>query len=481
MNNIIPIDYEYKKQRQAVCEIRQDDKHLHNIEAEIMLLGYLFCNPDYVYKACSILEERHFFDGEHKKIYKKILEITSKNKPLEINLIHKSLDGVEKSYLDSLQEQANIIGGRSDFGQKMADGYLNALVSMGNKRRLWCLLKLSTLDFEKFEDWQIFDQVKNKLMDELYKFDSKIDDKNDSKPIYEYNQEFLKAYEDRCNNGDQLNGISTGFKGLDDYLGGMASGHSIIIAGRPAMGKTTFALNLCRNVCDMGKRVLFISLEMEMPDVLGRFYSNVCRISNDKIKKGTASISEREQVISKANDVESRKYGFIINTKCRMNMNDIRSCCHLHQKTGGIDLVVIDYMGKIDRPRDRDNSNTQIGKISNEICMLAKELQVPFITLSQLNRAVEATDDKRPMLSHLRDSGDVEQDADAVLFLYREDYYLAKERRKRKKDEDERIKRLGEVEGTAEVIIAKNRHGSTGTVYFDFEGQFFNFNEKVVL
>ena len=291
-----------------------------------------------------------------------------------------------------------------------------------------------------------------------------------------------------------LAGVGTGFRKLDMMLGGLHPSDLIIIAGRPSMGKTAFATNIAFNIAkaivrereeDLTARssVGFFSLEMSSEQLATRILGEEAQISSDKIRRGELNSPEFENVVRASQTLQNAP--FFIDDTPALTVSGLRTRARRLKRQQGLSLIVVDYLQLLQgSARSSDNRVQEISEITRGLKTLAKELDVPVVAVSQLSRAVEQRDDKRPQLADLRESGTIEQDADVVMFIYREEYYLSREepgRLNTKSDEDYALKReqwehrLQEVQNKAEVIIGKQRHGPTGKVELWFHGELTKF------
>ena len=310
---------------------------------------------------------------------------------------------------------------------------------------------------------------------------------------------FLKAVTEAVNvtneayqRGGGMAGISTGLIDLDKQLGGLHPSDLLILAGRPSMGKTSLATNIAYNVAKAYKRgtrndgtegaidggvVGFYSLEMSAEQLAGRILAEASEISSHKIRQGDMTEAEFRKFVEAAKTLESCPL-FIDDTPA-LPISQLAARARRLKRTHGLDLLVIDYL-QLCRGTAENRVN-EIGEISMGMKAIAKELQIPVIALSQLSRQVEQRDDKRPQLSDLRESGSIEQDADVVMFVYREEYY--KEREKPGDHELDKMaiwqEEMERLHGRAEVVIGKQRHGPIGTVDLSFEGRFTRFGNLV--
>jgi replicative DNA helicase len=312
-------------------------------------------------------------------------------------------------------------------------------------------------------------------------------------------QSFLRAVTDAVNVANAayqreggLAGISTGLMDLDSKLGGLHKSDLIILAGRPSMGKTSLATNIAFNIAKAYRKgtlpdgtegavdggvVGFFSLEMSAEQLAARVLAEASEISSHKIRQGDMDESEFRRFVEAAKDLEACP--LFIDDTAAIPIAQLAARARRLKRTHGLDVLIVDYLQLV--RGTSDNRVQEIGEISMGLKAIAKELSIPVIALSQLSRQVESRDDKRPQLSDLRESGSIEQDADVVMFVFREEYYVERE-----KPGDERLEemaawqdRMSRLHGKAEVIIGKQRHGPIGTVELSFESQFTRFGNLV--
>jgi len=275
-------------------------------------------------------------------------------------------------------------------------------------------------------------------------------------------------------------GVTTGFTKMDEWLGGMHPSDLVIIAGRPSMGKTVLGTNIAFNAAktyllkqNEGAPAAFFSLEMSAEQLATRILSSESGVSSDKIRRGEIKSDDFPRFIEVSREIG--KVGLFIDDTPALTVTALRNRARRLKRQHNIGIIVIDYLQLLEgdgNSRNGDSRVQEISQISRSLKALAKELHVPVIAMSQLSRAVEQRDDKRPQLSDLRESGSIEQDADVVMFIYREEYYVA---RKRPSEGTEKFlewqKHMSEVQNKAEIIIAKQRHGPVGTLNLFFDGR----------
>jgi replicative DNA helicase len=277
-------------------------------------------------------------------------------------------------------------------------------------------------------------------------------------PVRQSVKEAVELLAQRYANRGQLNGLTTGFKDLDDLTSGMQRQDLVIVAGRPSMGKTAFALNIAEAVAMRAKQpVLVFSMEMSASQLAFRLISSMGRINQKDLRSGELAEEEWPRV-SQAASLLSESKIFIDDTPA-LSPGELRSRARRMMREHGLGLVVIDYLQLMQVPGNKENRATEISEISRNLTAMAKELDVPVIALSQLNRALEQRNDKRPVMSDLRESGAIEQDADLILFIYRDEVYNKESNHK----------------GVAEIIIGKQRNGPVDTIKLTFLGQYTKF------
>ena len=283
-------------------------------------------------------------------------------------------------------------------------------------------------------------------------------------------------------NEEGIVGVTTGLNDLDDRLGGLHKSDLIIIAGRPSMGKTALATNIAfnaaKNFQEKGDKtsVAFFSLEMSSEQLSTRILAEQSRIKSNDIRRGKISEEQFDKFIETSKDIS--ELPLYIDETPAISVAALSNRARRIKRLYGLDLIVIDYIQLMRGTNNRDGRVQEISEITQGLKALAKELSVPVLALSQLSRAVEQRDDKKPQLSDLRESGSIEQDADVVMFVYREAYYLErKEPRPATVEHAEWQAKMNEVSNLAEIIIGKQRHGPTGNVMLEFEAMFTKFKD----
>ncbi|TKZ21682.1 replicative DNA helicase [Shimia litoralis] len=468
-------------------EDKSADPMPHSIEAEQQLLGAILTNNDIYDRVASIITEQHFYDPVHARIYEVAKARIAKNNlatPVTLKAFLEDDEGLKElggpAYLARLAGAAISAFAARDYAQMIYDMAIRReLIGLGND----IATKATKIDVASEPKEQIVEAEQA-----LYKLSEQ--GKTDSGFV-----SFLKAVTEAVNvtneayqRGGGMAGISTGLVDLDKQLGGLHPSDLLILAGRPSMGKTSLATNIAFNVAKAYKKGLkrdgtegavdggvvgFFSLEMSAEQLAGRILAEASEISSHKIRQGDMTEGEFRRFVDAAKDLEACPL-FIDDTPA-LPISQLAARARRLKRTHGLDLLVIDYL-QLCRGTAENRVN-EIAEISMGMKAIAKELNIPVVALSQLSRQVESRDDKRPMLSDLRESGSIEQDADVVMFVFREEYY-----KEREKPGDEDLDKMEDwkaamerLHAKAEVIVGKQRHGPIGTVHLSFEAQFTRF------
>ncbi|MEM7132133.1 MAG: replicative DNA helicase [Chloroflexota bacterium] len=433
-----------------------------NIESEMAVLGSLLIDPDAIVKVANFLRVEDFYRERHGWIYGAILALNERREPLDPLTLTDELDR---------REQLDEIGGPAYLNDLMGttptaihvDHYARIVERTALLRRLISAAgKIAELAYDESQDP---DQVVERAEQIIFGVsESRIH--RDLTPIHSIMQEVVNRLDFMARNQDALMGVPTGFQALDQMLGGFQQSDLIILAARPGMGKSSFALSLALNaVRNLRSRIGIFSLEMSNDQMVQRLLAMETRIDSHRLRLGQVHDDEWTIVLEVANTLANTSI-FIDDTP-GATVNDIRTKSRRLYAEHGLDLIVIDYMQLMTGQQTAgrgENRQQEISYISRSLKEIARELNVPVLALSQLSRAVESRADKRPMLSDLRESGSIEQDADVVMFIYREDYYIP--------DTDR--------QNIADIIVAKHRHGSTGTASLYFRKELTQFSDMEV-
>ena len=461
-----------------------------NVEAEQALLGAILVNNEAFYRVSDFLEPDHFFEPVHRRIFQVAGELIRANKianpvtiktflPADLAIGDISLP----QYLARLAAEATTIINAEDYGRSIYDlAIRRALIGIGED-----MVNVAyDAPVEETPRAQIEDAERRLFeLAEVGHYDG---------GFHAFETALLTAIDMASaayKRDGHLSGVATGLDDLDRLMGGLQPSDLIILAGRPGMGKTSLATNIAFNIAHAyepaqqadgsfkaanGGVVGFFSLEMSSEQLATRIISEQTEIGSSKIRRGEITEYDFEKLVACSQTMQ--RIPLFIDQTGGISIAQLAARARRLKRQRGLDVIVIDYIQLMQgtSARAAQNRVQEITEITTGLKALAKELGVPIIALSQLSRQVESRDDKRPQLSDLRESGSIEQDADVVLFVYREEYYL--KNKEPKPGTDEYLKWEGEMNdarGKAEVIIAKQRHGPTGTVGLGFQGEFTRF------
>jgi replicative DNA helicase len=476
-----PFDSALRKQAPAEPVFRAPP---HNIEAEQALLGAILVNNEAFYRVSDFLEAKHFFEPIHQRIFELAGGLVRANKhatpvtlktflPPDFDVAGLSLN----QYLARLAAEATTIINAEDYGRTVYDlSVRRDLIAIGEE--------MVNTAYDAPVDAtpaSHIEEAERKLYEiaETGRYDSGF--QRFAQALTTAVDMAARAYQRDGN----LSGLATGLTDLDNRMGGLQQSDLIILAGRPGMGKTALATNIAYNVAKAwvgetradghmgtvnGGIVGFFSLEMSAEQLATRILSEQSGIPSNKIRRGAIEEGEFEKI--KDVSIQLQNLPFYVDETGGLSIGQLAARARRLKRQRGLDLMVIDYLQLLQGSSRRANDSRvqEITEITTRLKALAKELNVPILALSQLSRQVESRDDKRPQLSDLRESGSIEQDADVVLFVFREEYYLEnKKPREGTAEFAEWEKQITDAHGKAEVIIGKQRHGPTGTVALQFE------------
>lgn len=426
----------------------------HNIEAEQSVLGAMILENDIIFEVAEVLNGDEFYKEAHKILYSVILEIYNDSKPVDmITLVDtlKSRDLLEAiggiSYLSDLVSSVPTVSNAKHYAKIVEEKYLlRSLISASHKIMDNCYNEQDDVE-------SVLSGAEKSIFDISQK--KKNEDFEAIKPIIERSFEQIEhVFKFK---GDTT-GIPSGFIDLDSKTSGFQKGDFVLVAARPSMGKTAFVLNIALHAAlRAGKSVAIFSLEMSKEQLV---YRMLCAEANvDMLKLRTGELDDEDWIrLARAASPMSKASIFIDDTP-GISIMEMRSKCRRLKMEKGLDLIMVDYLQLMSGGKKSESRQQEVSEISRNLKAIAKEMNAPVIALSQLSRAPEARADHRPILSDLRESGSIEQDADLVMFLYRDEYY----------------NKESEKKNIAEVIIAKQRNGPTGTVELAWLGQFTKF------
>lgn len=454
----------------------------HNTEAEQSLLGAILLSNECFENVSELLLPHYFATPINGKIYEAICKTISQGfvaDPITLKAYFEQNDDLKNidggNYLIQLVNAVISISCVEDYAKVIRDLYIRRqLIMLGEN----IAQKALTFDIDENAETQI-----ETAEAKLYEISSS--DRSDGfVPFSSALSSTMQLLESAYTSDSSITGITTGFIDLDKWIGGLNKSDLIILAGRPSMGKTALATNIAFNAAtaynkkaDGGGKVAFFSLEMSKEQLVTRILSQECNIPSERIRRGEIKEEDFGKLIQ-ANKYLAEFPLFIDDTPA-LSVSGVRSRARRLKRKYGLDLIVVDYLQLLQGNTEKRNENRvqEISDVTRSLKALAKELNIPILALSQLSRAVEARDDKRPQLSDLRESGSIEQDADIVMFIYREEYYEA--RREPNDGTDEHIKwldKMTKIHNLAEVILAKQRHGPIGTIKLFFDGKYTKFD-----
>ena len=466
----------------------------HNIEAEQALLAAILVNNATYHRVSDFLLPEHFAEGVHGRIFGAIAKLIERGQianPVTLKSLFDQDSALAEiggaQYLGRLATSVVTIINAEDYGRTIHDLYLRRqLITIGEDT----VNDAYTHDLERDARGQI-EQAEKKL------FDLAVSGEYEGgfRAFTQALAEAITMAETAFKRSGRTTGVSTGFADLDQLLGGLHPSDLVVLAGRPSMGKTALATNIGFNasrayrptrtqdgrlVAEDGAVVGFFSLEMSAEQLATRVLSEESGVASDRIRRGDVSHEDFGKFVQASQKLASVPL-FIDDTPA-LSIAGLRTRARRLMRQQGLGLVIVDYLQLLRGSGDgrgAENRVQEISEITRGLKALAKELNVPVLALSQLSRAVEQREDKRPMLADLRESGSIEQDADVVMFVFREEYYLSRgEPMRRPEESDEKFserytrwqERLEEVHGTGEVIVAKQRHGPIGKVTLRFDG-----------
>ncbi|NCV49091.1 MAG: replicative DNA helicase [Rhodobacterales bacterium] len=444
-----------------------DELMPHSIEAEQQLLGGLLNNNDLYYSLEDKVDPEHFYDPVHSRIFEIISTRIKDGKlasAVTVNTFLTEDEGLKElggsSYLAQLMAGSVASSAIKDYSKLVYDlAIRRELIILGQE----ISSRAQSIKVDEQPEEQIILAEQN-----LYKIGDSGKSETGFKSFLKALGEAVQVANAAHHRDGNLAGISTGFIDLDKKMGGLHSSDLIILAGRPSMGKTSLATNIAYNIAKSFKK---------NDNADGT--SETAEIPSEQIRRGDMTESEFRRFVEAAKSIESSPL-FIDDTPA-LTIAQLASRARRLKRTHGLDALIIDYLQLVRAGSSRDNRVNEISEITQGLKAIAKELNIPVIALSQLSRQVENRDDKRPQLADLRESGSIEQDADVVLFVYREEYY--KEREKPSDHDLEKMaiwqEEMDRLHGRAELILGKQRHGPIGTVELSFEGKYTRFGNLV--
>ena len=465
-----------------INNFKQENKLPSNIEAEQALIGSVLVNNDIIDEISNIVDHKNFYDPLHSKIYN-LIE----------NLHNKGMIANPITLKNSFENDAALseIGGTE---------YLVKLTRFSSSvKQSIDYAKIVHEKFVKRELVQISETLSDEAVDETIDKTGENIIQDTEKSLFDlaergtFHQSFLKFNQaldqtiematNAMKSDHGIVGVPTGLNDLDERLGGLHRSDLVIIAGRPSMGKTALATNIgyyaAKKILDDNKKssIAFFSLEMSSEQLSTRILSEQSRIKSNDIRRGKVTEEEFNRLIETSRNIHDLP--LYIDETPAITISTLSNRARRIKRLFGLDLIIVDYIQLMTTSSKRYDGRVQeISEITQGLKALAKELSVPVLALSQLSRAVEQRDDKKPQLSDLRESGSIEQDADVVMFVFREEYYLErKEPKLGTIEHGEWQAKMNEIIGSADIIIGKQRHGPTGNIQVEFEGIYTKFKD----
>jgi replicative DNA helicase len=462
----------------------------HNIEAEQAVIGAILLDNNVFERIEALVEPQHFYEPLHQMIFEKCVGLRGQDRLASPVIVGHALKGnpaFEEAggtfYLQKLAAAAVAVVAAKDYATLVQELALRReLIRLGEEMRAQALdNEVGAEQQIEAAEAQLFDLAEHGATERGFE------------PFLRATTRAVEIAERAFKRSGHIAGLSTGLTDLDAKLGGFYPSDLIIIAARPGMGKTSLATNIAFNIAKAfrqeanesgamrtvnGGVVAFFSLEMASEQLALRILSEQSEIASEKIRKGLINLDEFRRLATVSAEISTLP--FHIDQTGSIPISTLTARARRLKRRYGLDLIVIDYLQLMTTSgrKSHDSRVQEVTEITQGLKSLAKELNVPVVALSQLSRAVEQRENKRPMLSDLRESGSIEQDADIVLFIYREDYYLeSQEPRPGTPEHDEWLKKAEGAHGVAELLIEKHRHGPTGSVRLQFNREFTRFGD----
>ena len=451
----------------------------NNIEAEQSVIGSILVANEIFDEVSLIIQNKNFYDPIHQKIFRAIEKLIYGGmlaNPITLkNYFEKEKDDINiPEYLVKITRFSSSTRQTIEYAKLIFDLYVKReLIKISND--IIYTAKLNDLDndgqkiIENFEKSLFNLAERGSFNSSLIKFDEAM-------------RQTIEMASNAYKNEEGIVGVPTGLTDLDDRLGGLHKSDLIIIAGRPSMGKTALATNIAFNAAkklqdeNIKSTIAFFSLEMSSEQLSTRILAEQARIKSNDIRRGKISEEQFDKFIETSKDIS--ELPLYIDETPAITIASLSNRARRIKRIYGLDMIVVDYIQLMRASNFKEGRVQEISEITQGLKALAKELSVPVVALSQLSRAVEQRDEKKPQLSDLRESGSIEQDADVVMFVYREAYYLErKEPRPATVEHAEWQAKMNEVSNLAEIIIGKQRHGPTGNIMLEFEAMFTKFKD----
>jgi replicative DNA helicase len=429
-----------------------------NVEAELGVLGSILLMPEVLDDVVMILRAEDFYDAANRTVYEHILAIHEENSKVDhLTLVDRMKSAGDYETIGGIEQMSRILNAVPHAAHAV---YYAKIV---NDKALYRSLILVSTDIlrdaydEAHQSREMLSQAEQKIFSIL--------DKRGGSSVAEIKDVLHQAMDrmEAIQRGEHIDGATeTGFTELDAMTGGMHGSELIILAARPSMGKTAFAMNIAEHAALKARvPVLFVSLEMAAIELADRLLCSVAQVNGHRLRNGTISQDDRRRLVAKAGEISECPL-YVDDSPSRTVSEIAAAARRIKRQQGSLGMIVIDYLQLIEPDNNRDPRQEQVARIARRLKGLARELEVPILCLSQLNRQAEDGKDHRPKLSHLRESGAIEQDADVVMFVHREEYY-------------HRGEAAEQYAGLAEIIISKQRNGPVGDVELRWQKEFTRF------
>ncbi|MFQ7773466.1 MAG: replicative DNA helicase [Anaerovoracaceae bacterium] len=431
----------------------------HNEEAERSALGAVMLNKEALLDVTEEVKPEDFYNESHREIFDAIMNLYRENTAVDMLTVCEELN--RRKTLDMVGGRAYIATLTAEVPSTANAGEYAKIVSeKAMLRRL--ITAAEDITIKGYDDKMAAEELLDYAEGDIFRIAQKRQ-RNDYAKIQDVLMKNLRIIDQAVQNKGQVIGLPTGFKQLDEKTSGLQPSDLIIVAARPGMGKTAFALNIAQqSAVKAGASVLIFSLEMSQEQLGQRLIAMQARVESEKLKKGTLDLKDWDRINFALNELNNTK--IVIDDTPGISIMEMRNKCRRLKAEQGLDLIVVDYLQLMTFDGRADSRQQEISALSRHLKLLAREMNCPVIVLSQLSRAPELRQDKRPMLSDLRESGSIEQDADIVMFLYRDDYYNENT----------------EKPGVCEINIAKHRSGPTDRIDLTWVARYTKFSDKAL-
>jgi len=429
-----------------------------NVDAERAVLGSILLKPDVCDDIALVVRAEDFSDESHQLLYRHLLDLHDSGKRIDATIVVERLKtqgdferiGGAAALADVVQAVPHAAHATHYAAIVRDKALLRSLIDAGTD------ILRDAYDASD-EPRQLLARAEEKIFSILERRSSA-----EAKPIQSVLEEVMVRMDARMKHEHTIGGVETGFTDLDQLCGGLHNSELVILAARPSMGKTAFAMNIAEHAAiNLKQPVLFVSLEMAALELADRLLCSAAQVNGHRLRNGTISQEDRRRLVQKSSEIGSAPL-FIDDTPSR-TLTEIAAVARRLKRKQGLSMIVIDYLQLIEPDNPRDPRQEQVARIARRLKGMSRELDIPVLCLAQLNRQAEVSRDNRPRLNHLRESGAIEQDADVVMFVHREEYYQTN-------DEDRE-----RVRGQAEIIIAKQRNGPIGDVKLLWQHDFTRF------